>query len=328
MANRTRYLLRRIAFTVFAIYVIATALFFMFRLMPGSPVIAMVPQGASEALKADVRQQFGLDQPLYYQYVLYIKNLLMGNLGISFSHSEPVAQLVFDRTLNTLSLMLPAVLLSFTIGPLIGAMLAWHRGKSIDTYGIGLVLIFRGAPVFWVGMLAIMVFSFQLGWLPTGGMHSPTYISDSLADRFISVDFLWHLILPLCVVTLYLMSIPTFIMRNTMIDVLNEDFVELLHAEGLSDTRIMFLHAARNSLLPIIHYLALALGAIFGGSVVIETVFSWPGIGLTMFEALQSRDYPLVQGAFLMVAVTVIIMNLLADVVSVYIDPRAAEGGE
>lgn len=328
MANRTRYLLRRLGFTFIAIYVIATILFFMFRLLPGDPTTAMLPPGASDAAKQELRRQFGLNEPLYVQYFLYLKNLVFGNLGTSFTFGKPVTAVVIDRTINTLALLIPAVVLSFTIGPLIGSILAWYRGTRIDTYGIGLVLILRGAPVFWTGIVAIMFFSFQLGWLPTGGMHSPEFVSESVVARLVSTDFLWHLLLPLSVVTLYFVSAPTFVMRNTMIDVLNEDFIELLRAEGLSEFRIIYLHAARNSMLPIVHYFALAMGAIFGGSVVIETVFSWPGVGRTMFRALTERDYPLIQGAFLMVAVMVIIMNFIADAVSVYIDPRAGEGGE
>lgn len=328
MASRLQYILRRLGFTVLSVWLIATLLFFMFRLLPGDPTTSMLPPGASPAAKEELRRQFGLTQPLYVQYFLYMKNLAVGNLGISFVHGKPVTSIIIDRTANTLSLMIPAVVLSFTIGPLIGSLLAWYRGTKIDTYGIGLILILRGAPVFWTGMVAIMFFSFQLGWLPTGGIHSPTHVSEGLVDRFASTDFLWHLALPLTVVTLYFVSAPAFIMRNTMIDVLNDDFIELLHAEGLSDVRILYLHAARNSMLPILHYFALAVGAVFGGSVVIETVFSWPGVGNTMFRSLVRRDYPLVQGAFLMVAVMVILMNFFADVLSVYIDPRASEEGE
>lgn len=326
MARRSRYILKRFGLTILAIYAIMTILFFIFRLMPSDPAMIMLPLDASEQARNALRDRFGLNEPLYIQYVKFLVNTTMGNLGISFAHGKPVSTIIVDRTLNTISLFIPAVIISFTIGPLIGSILAWYRGTNIDTVGIGLILVMRGAPVFWTGMLGIMIFSFQLELLPTGGMRSvDAPVGMSLSQRFLSTDFLYHLALPLSVVVLYFLSSPAFIMRNTMIDVLNDDFIELLHAEGLPEVRIIYLHAARNSLLPITHYFALAMGAVFGGSVVIETVFSWPGVGHTMFRALENRDYPLVQGAFLIVAIMVIFMNFLADVASVYIDPRTAE---
>lgn len=324
MANRARYIVKRFAFSIIAFYAIASILFFMFRLLPGDAASALLPPSVSQSARQELAASFGLNRPLYEQYFFFIKNLTLGNLGVSFTHGEPVINIIVDRTVNTLALMIPSVLLAFTIGPLIGSALAWYRGTKFDTAGIGIILVMRGAPVFWTGMVAIMFFSFQLGILPTGGMRSAGFVETSMVDRFASMDFLHHLVLPLVILTLYYLSAPAFIMRNTMIDVLNADFIELLRAEGLSELRIVYLHATRNSLLPILHYFALVTGAVFGGSVVIETVFSWPGVGFTMFRALHQRDYPLVQGAFLMVAFMVIVMNFSADMLSAYVDPRTA----
>lgn len=170
-----------------------------------------------------------------------------------------------------------------------------------------------------------MIFSFKLGWFPTGGMRSAAYTGSGLG-RFLSLDFLWHLAIPITVTTLYFLSLPTFIMRNTILDVLGADFILMSRAQGLSELRILYRHAARNSLLPIFHYAAISIGFAFGGSVVIETVFSWPGVGRLMWRAVTSQDFPLAQGAFLVLATMIISLNFVADVLSVYIDPRAATG--
>jgi peptide/nickel transport system permease protein len=272
-----------------------------------------------------ILEQNGLGEPLYVQYVLYIKNLVLLNLGISYTLNQPVSTVLFDKVLNTLALMLPAIILAFIIGPIVGAFLAWKRNTRIDSVGIGVSIFARAAPVFWIGMLGIMVFSFRLGWLPSGGMHSPTYIEDSLVDRFVSIDFLRHLALPLAVTTFWWLMPPVLVMRNNMIETLGADFIQLNRAEGLPWPSILYRHAARNAMLPVAHYGAMAVGFAFGGSVVIETVFSWPGVGRMMWEAVTAHDYPLAQGAFLILAVMILVMNFLIDILSVYIDPRVVE---
>lgn len=328
MNQRAKYVLRRIGFTILSFYIVATLIFFIFRFMPGDPSTAVVAPGMDRETRNLLLQQYGLTEPIHVQYYKFIINLITGNLGISFSRGQQVTPILINNTLNTLSLMLTAVVLSFLLGPLIGAYLGWHRGSRVDSVGTGVILVLRGAPVFWTGMLGLMLFSFQLGWLPTRGMHSIGYEATSLTERFISVDFLWHLVLPLTVTTLYYLTIPIFVMRNNMIEVLGADFIELCRAQGLSETSILYRHAARNSLLPVLHYAAVAIGFAFGGSVVIETVFSWPGVGHTIIEAVSRQDYPLAQGAFLMISFMIIFLNLVADVISVYADPRATMDGE
>jgi len=325
--NSKKYILSRFIFTVVALWGVATILFLMFRLIPGDPATALIGPNLPSGVRESLRARFGLNEPLYVQYVQYLKGLLIGDLGLSFSRNEPVGPLIFDRTLNTLALMLTALTVAYTIGPLIGAYLAWHRGTTIDSLGIGFVMTMRGAPVFWTGMIAIMIFSFWLNWLPTGGIHSPTYTYDTLQERFVSVDFLYHLVLPVSVVSLYYVSVPTFIARNNMIDVLGEDFMELARAQGKSKTDLIYKHGLRNSLLPVLHQAAISIGFAFGGSVVIEVVFSWPGIGRTLWSAVLASDYPLAQGAFLMIATVIITLNFVADIISAYVDPRTISGG-
>lgn len=278
-----------------------------------------------QSVRDQILAQYGLDKPLHVQYVRYFQNLMVGNLGHSFHFKEPVLDLLIERTINTLLLTGSAIVLAFLLGPIIGAYMAWNRGTMVDDYGIGLVLLMHAAPVFWTGMIGIMVFSFQLGWVPSGGMTTPGRMPATMVEKYLSLDFLHHLVLPLIVSALFYLSPPTFVMRNNMIDVLGSDFIEMKRAEGLSDLRILYAHAARNSLLPVAHYGALFVGFAFGGSVVIEQVFSWPGTGRLLWTAVESQDFPLAQGAFLALTAIIVFMNFLVDSISVYIDPRVSE---
>lgn len=326
--NKSRYIVVRAGLMVVSLFAVATLLFLLFRILPGNPTSILIDPGITKAAREQLLASYGLDKPLHIQYFLYIKNLAIGNLGVSFTRNQPVTKILIESTLNTLVLILSAVLLAFLSGPIIGAVFAWNRGSSIDRYGVISILTLFAIPVFWSGMLGIMLFSFRLGWLPSGGMTAPGAVYDSKLDMYLSVDFLRHLMLPFLITTLYYLSVPTLIMRNTMIDVMGSDFIEMLRAQGLDEIRIMFRHAARNSMLPVMHQAAISIGFAFGGSVIIETVFSWPGVGRVLWIAVNNQDYPLAQGGFLMIAAIIIILNFLVDVISVYIDPRAAIKGE
>ena len=325
--NRNQwYIVQRVGLSVVSLVAVLTILFLMFRLLPGDPATTLASPRFSEADRQALLEQHGLTEPLHVQYVLYWQNLLQGDLGLSIQHNTAVLPLLLDRTLNTLAITFPAVLLAFTFGPIFGANFAWRRNESLDVYGTGAVLLMYAAPIFWTGMLALMVFSFYFGWLPTGGMYPADYVEERLTDRFFSTDFVRHAILPIVIFFLWRLSQPTLIVRNTMIDVMNADFITLKKAEGIPDPTIKYRHGLRNSILPVLHYSALALGYAFGGSIILETVFSWPGLGLAMWNAVLASDYPMAMGAFLMISTIIIILNLVVDVLSIYIDPRVAEG--
>lgn len=327
MAQKASYLLRRLVLMLVSIFAVLTIVFVLFRVLPGDPSSQLVSPRFSDEQRQALLRQHGLTQPLHVQYVTYLANVVQGNLGVSFQHGGSVLPYILDKTINTISITLPAVILAFTFGPLIGANFAWNRNERLDKYGTGAVLVMYAAPIFWTGMVSIMVFGFWLGWLPVGNMHSPTYSADSLVGRFVSVDFLRHAILPVTIFFLWRLSQPTLIIRNNMIDLLGTPFIKLKRAEGLSERSIMYRHAARNALLPLIHYTALAVGFAFGGSVILETVFSWPGVGQAMWNAVLSRDYPVAQAAFIVISMIIIVLNFVVDVISVYIDPRVTQEG-
>jgi len=326
--GRTAYILARACHTVFMLFIITTLLFLIFRLAPGDPTASIVGPGLTEETRQKLLEQFGLNEPLHIQYHIYMKNLIQGNLGISFIIRKPVFQVVMRRTLNTLALMLPAVFIAFVIGSVFGAFLAQNRRSWIDPIGLTFTLILYAVPIFWSGMMAIMIFSFKLGWLPPGSMYSPAFIPQSFFHTFFNLELLRHLILPVSVISLYLLAVPTLTMRSNMIATLGSDFIEMARAKGLSERAVLYRHAARNCLLPVVHFAAIQIGFAFAGSVVVEKIFSWPGLGLAIWQATSAHDYPLAQGSFLILAAIIIILNFLADLSSVYIDPRVGIRGE
>jgi peptide/nickel transport system permease protein len=308
------------------LWVIATILFLMFRLMPGDPVTAYIDPSFTAEQEAAIRRSFGLDQPLSTQYFLFMRNLATGDLGRSFFQKQPVSDLLREALPNTILLTGTALLVAYAIGPIVGAFLAWRRGTPVEGVGVLTALTLRAAPEFFVGMLLLTFFSFRLGWFPSSGASSPGVVYDSLADQVRSLDFWRHLFLPVVTLAVYLQGLPLLLMRSNMLEVLDEDYVVMARMKGLPERRIVLSHAARNALLPVVTALAVGIGYAVGGNVVIETVFSWPGLGRLLVEAVQAHDYPLAQGAFLVIAVVIVAMNAVADILYSALDPRVAVG--
>ncbi len=211
-------------------------------------------------------------------------------------------------------------------GIVAGAFLAFHRGRVVEAAAIPGALATRAAPEFWLGMLLLALFAFHLGWFPTGGAVSPGGTLGSLGNRLLSGDFWWHLCLPALTLTLFLQGLPLLLMRATMLEVLNDEFIVMARMKGLSRWSIVMRHAARNALLPVVTAFALGLGASIGGNVVIETVFAWPGIGRVLVQAVQGADYPVAQGAFIVIAFVLVVMNTVADLAYAFLDPRVSVG--
>ncbi len=319
-----QYILRRFLHLAITQLLVVTIIFGLFRLLPGDPAAAMVDPLAPPETRQLMLRQLGLDRPLGVQYLMYIGNLFRGELGVSFRYKRPVVSVLREKILNTLILTLAAFLFAYTLGLIGGVILAWNHGTKVDTVGSVLVLVFRSAPIFWTGIMAIMLFTFWLDWLPHAGMRTPGYEAAGLLETYVSLDFLRHLILPVAVSSLYYIGLPLLLMRNTMLEVLGEEFVEMARAKGMGQIRLMFRHVARNALLPVITAGALFIGWAMGGQVLVEYLFSWPGLGREIVLAVENRDYPVAQGAFLFISLLVMTLNLLADLVYSWLDPRIA----
>lgn len=312
----------RIGQILITFFIIVTVLFFLFRLGLPDPTLALISDGLSPEDRQVVMERFGLDKPLWQQYFIYLGNVVRGEFGTSFHYKAPVAGIALEKFLNTMVLMLAAIVVSYSIGPLLGVLMSWKRGSKFEVFGVTTGLMMRSAPMFWTGMLAVMVFGIRLGWLPTSGMRTLPYEATGFFDKIFTWDFLWHLILPMTVVAIFYAGLPMLIMRNTMLEVLGEDFIEFSRARGLSEGRIMYLHAARNALLPVVTQLAITAGLAVGGQVVVEVVFSWPGLGREMLEAVRTSDYPMAQATFMLMAAMVLLLNFVTDLLYGRLDPR------
>ncbi len=321
-----RHARERLVHLILVLWAVATLTFLMFRLMPGDPTLNFLSPVFNDEMRNSLLRGFGLDKPLWDQYLIYLVNLLHGQLGQSFIQSRPVWDILMEALPNTVLLTLVSLIFAYAIGILAGAFLAFHRGGIAEAIAIPSALATRAAPEFWIGMLVLAGFAFQLGWFPTSGAASPGAEVSSLAARIASRDFWWHLCLPALTLTLYLQGLPMLLMRATMLEILNDEFIVMARMKGLSRWSIVIRHAARNALLPVVTTFALGLGASIGGDAVVETVFSWPGIGRVLVTAVQTSDYPLAQGAFIMIAFVLVIMNTIADLAYAALDPRVSVG--
>ncbi len=316
----------RLAHILFVMWVVTTLTFLLFRLMPGDPTIAFLSPTFNEEMRNTLLRSFGLDRPLWQQYFIYLGNLLEGDLGRSFLQNQPVTSLLADALPNTVILTLVSLMSAYAFGITVGAFLAFRRGGAVEGVAIPAALATRAAPEFWLGMLLLAGLAFQLGWFPTGGAASPGAGVSTLAGRISSADFWWHLVLPALTLTLYLQGLPLLLMRATMLEVMNDEFIVMARMKGLSRWSIVMRHAARNALLPVVTAFALGLGASVGGNVVVENVFAWPGVGRVLVQAVQGADYPVAQGAFLLITFVLVTMNTIADLAYAFLDPRVSVG--
>jgi peptide/nickel transport system permease protein len=320
------YFGRRLVHMVIVLWAIATILFLLFRLMPGDPTIAQLDPTFTEEQRQLVKAQFGLDRPLHEQYLIYMRNLALGEFGLSFRQRQPVLGLVLAVLPNTLLLTLSALVVAYVFGALFGSYLAWRRGSLFETVSVPLVLATRATPEFWLGMIVLAVFAFGLNWFPSGGANVAGARYGSEWERIFSLDYLRHLVLPVLTLAIYLQGLPVLLMRSNMLEIMREEFITMARMKGLSERRIMLRHAARNALLPLVTAFALGFGQSVGGNVVVESVFSWPGLGRLLVDAVANSDYPLAQGAFLVIAFVLVLMNFMADLMYGLLDPRVAHG--
>lgn len=306
------------------VLIVAVSLNFMLpRIMPGSPLALLAGEEVgrlSPEERAQVIAEAGLDQPVWMQYLTYWKNIFTLDFGYSFRLGQPINELILDRLPWTLLVTLIALAVGAVIGTVLGAFSAWRHGRPSDVGLLSVMIALESTPSFWLGMLLIAFFAVQLGVLPSFGAETPAAGLDGLARL---ADIGEHAILP--VLTLSVLAVPSvyLTMRYSMLSVMGEDFIRTANAKGLSSRRILFRHVARNAIIPVVTVLALRAGFAFGGTVIVETVFSYPGLGRLVFDAVSGRDYPVMQATFLVFTLAVLAANLIADLIYPQLDPRA-----
>jgi peptide/nickel transport system permease protein len=315
------YIVKRTAFALVTIFVAVSLNFALFRLAPGSAVsnLSRVPHATPE-LRQALKRQFGLDKSRGKQYVIYLQQLTHGNLGVSFENEQPVSSNLKTAILNTLPMVALGTLLAILVGTLTGVIAAWRRGTPVEGATVTTALAFYSMPTHWLGLMLVILFA---GILPTGGMTNDFLIDPSFWTH--SKDVLSHMVLPSLTLGLVLFGEYTLIVRSAMLETLGEDYILTARAKGLRPWAIVRKHALRNAMLPIVTLVALSLGYIVAGAILIETVFSWPGVGRAVYDAVLNRDYPMLQGAFLFLTISVVFFNLVADLLYYKLDPRITQ---
>lgn len=333
------FLLKRILVLIPTFFGITLLTFLLIHAIPGDPVLIMLGERSNDpAVYASMMARLGLDQPLYVQYFNYLANLLSGDLGKSFVTSRPVWDEFISLFPATLELGISALLFGTFFGILLGVLAAVKRGSVFDHGVMGLSLTGYSMPIFWWGLMLIMLFSNMLGWTPVSGRISLLYDIEphtgfmlidawmaEAADDFNKgafLDAIHHLILPTIVLGTIPLAVISRMTRSSMLEVMGEDYVRTARAKGLSPRRVIFVHTLRNALIAVVTVIGLQIGSLVGGAVLTETIFSWPGIGKWLVDSIFRRDYPVVQNGLLLIATMIIIVNLLVDVVYGIVNPR------
>lgn len=319
---RTGYVAKRVFFAAVTIFVSITLNFFLFRVMSGDAVsnMARVPHAGPE-LRHALTVEFGLDKSKFEQYLLYLRNLAEGNMGISFTYRRPVSELLMVDLRNTVLLVAVGTLASILIGTAAGVLSARKRDTPTDHINSGMAILAYGLPAQWLGLVVLIMFS---GVLPSAGMSESFALGPQPLWAQIS-DVGRHMILPTLTLVLVGYGGYMLVVRSAMLETMGEDYILTARAKGLSPRRIVVRHAARNAMLPVVTQAALDFGYVVGGAVLVEIIFSWPGIGEALYAAISQRDYPMLQGGFLILTVSVVVMNLLADLLYYKLDPRVTE---
>ena len=319
------YVVKRVFFAVATVLVAITLNFILFRAAPGDAVSALRCRQCTAQFKEYERKQLGLDKSKWEQYWLYLQDLAHGNLGSSLRTEKPVTTELWAPIENTLPMIALGTFFSIVLGIVAGVISAWRRGTAVDKAGLWTSLGFYSMPPQWLGLIAVLFVAGALG-LPTSGIKDPTLgILSNPSTWTVIVDRLKHMVLPALTIGLVLYGEYALIVRSAMLETLGEDYILTARAKGLSNWSTVWRHGLRNALLPVITLVALSLGLIIGGFITIEYVFSYPGIGLAVVEAIDQRDYPVLQGAFLLLTLSVIFFNLVADLLYFKLDPRVTE---
>lgn len=315
-----RFIISRILYAVPLIVGVVVVNFLLIHLAPGDPIDVLVGDyPVPEDYLAQVREQFGLDKPIWQQLLIYVGQLAKGNLGTSYAQHQDVASLIFDRLGATAKLTVTALVLATIIGVLLGILGARFRGKAVDTGTQTVSLLGFSVPEFWLGQLLILLFAVSLKWLPASGAFS---IREGDTGFFSTLNYL---VLPAVALSFRYIAIIARMTRANLLEVSGADFVTASRSRGVSERGVLFRHTLKNAAPPVITVIGYNFGYILAGSVTIETVFSWPGVGRLMFDSIGDRDYPVLVGILLLIAITIVIANLLTDIVHALIDPRVVQ---
>ncbi|WP_342358791.1 ABC transporter permease [Terrarubrum flagellatum] len=299
-----RYVLARFAEALISVWGVVTIVFFVTRLV-GDPVALLVPVGASAQQMDELSAALGLNQPMWRQYLTFTVHVLTGDFGRSFQFGRPAAEVVLERMPATIQLAAAAIALGVIIGGGAGAIAALKRGTLAELAVMTLALLGQATPVFWLGIMLILFFAVDLGWLPTGGYGA-----------------LGHLVLPAVTLAVFVSASIARLLRSSMLDVLKEDYVRTARSKGLMPTTIFVWHVVRNALIPVLTMIGILVGELLGGSVVTETVFAWPGVGRLIVQAIETKDFPVIQTGVALVAIIYVATNFIVDLLYAVVDPR------
>jgi peptide/nickel transport system permease protein len=321
---RLEFWLKKCSHLAITLFAVATFNFVLFRILPGDPIRLLARAGnLSAETIARLRETFGLDKPLIEQYFIYLRNLATGQFGLSLTYRRPVADILSERIVNTLILLAAATVLVALIGIVSGVIAAARRGTRVDHTIVITSLVFWSLPTFWTGLILLILLSVYLGAFPVSGMATPGADYASQAAKI--ADLAKHLFLPTITLAIVDMGQFMLITRSSLVDVLTEDFITTAKAKGLAFRTVLWKHAFPNALLPIVTTLALYVSLVIGGAIQVETVFSWPGMGRLMYDAVIRRDYPILEASFFLLAATMILANFFSDIFYMLIDPRVRE---
>jgi ABC-type dipeptide/oligopeptide/nickel transport system permease component len=316
------YVVKRTGFAVVTVFVAITLNFVLFRALPGNAVSGLRCQHCTKQFREAIVKQYGLDKPKWEQYVVYIERLAHGDLGTSTFDNRPVWDDISQPLLNTLPMVVAGTVISIVIGIISGVIAAWRRGTAADSLNLWTALAFYAMPTQWIGLLVVFYVAIPLG-LPASGISSNTLGILSTPSEFqVLWDRFTHLFLPALTLGIGLYGEYSLVVRSSMLETLGEDYVLTARAKGLRNWAIVWRHALRNAMLPLVTLIALSLGSIVAGAIVVEDVFSYPGIGLATIDAISHRDYPVLQGIFLLLTLSVILCNYVADLIYFKLDPR------
>ncbi len=316
------YILKRTGSRVITFAVVISLIFFLARSAGTDPFeryLSEDPRIPLEQIQR-LRHKFGLDKPIYMQYLDFIKNTLQGEFGFSLYYKRPVFDVVTERMPYTLFLLSISIVVSTIISFAVGVYFAWKRGTKIDLWGTNICMFIRSTPHFWLGMILLLAFAYYIPMFPLFGALTPG-LQHTSALKFFS-DLLWHSTLPLATLLLRQIGMYVLYMRNSTVEVLGEDFMVTAKAKGVPSRSMMFHHAARNAMLPMVTVTAMRFGFMVNGAILTETVFSYPGTGRLIYLAIMNDDFFLLQGAFFIIAITVLAANLIADLICAWLDPR------